>query len=141
MRELLRYLDKLEDRIRGRLSRYPIIYSLIGGAGIVLFWRGVWITADEIAKALPGSLIWLDGPISVAVSLLLLLTTGLFVSFFISDQIILSGINRDKKIVEKTESEVREEGMAIKTIQSEVETIEKEVRQMRNELSKKRSKR
>jgi hypothetical protein len=47
--QIYHYFDKLEDRIRGRLSRYPIFYSLIGGTAIVLFWRGVWITADEIS--------------------------------------------------------------------------------------------
>lgn len=130
MNRVLHYFDKLEDRIRNRLSKYPILYSLIGGAAIVLFWRGVWITADELALMLPDELIWLDGPLSVGVSVLVLLATGLFVSFFINDQIILSGVNKDKKIVEKTESEVRAEANIIKTMRTEIKHIEQEVQEM-----------
>ena len=104
-----RYFDKLEDRVRGRLSRFPIFYSLITGTAIVLFWRGVWDTADELATFLPKNIAWIDGPLSVAVSVFVLLITGLFVSFFVSDQILLSGIRKEKKLIEKTESEVKEE--------------------------------
>jgi hypothetical protein len=40
------FFDKFEDHIRTHLSRYPIVYTIIGGIAIVLFWRGVWHTAD-----------------------------------------------------------------------------------------------
>ncbi|MCC2630306.1 MAG: hypothetical protein K0S38_115 [Candidatus Paceibacter sp.] len=134
MKELIHYLDKLEDRIRSRLSRYPILYSIIGGTGIVLFWRGVWITADEIAQVIPESYSWIDGPLSVAVSLILLLVTGLFVSFFVNDQIILSGVNQDKKITEKTEIEVRKEAVIVQNIKDEVQNIENEVKEIHHAL-------
>ena len=133
-KKIFHYFDKLEDRIRGRLSRYPILYSIIGGSAVVLFWRGVWLTADGFAKSLPTSLLWLDGPLSVAVSLMVLLATGLFVSFFVTDQIILSGIRQDKKIVEKTESEVEEETKKVEKIQKEIDTIEKEVHEIHDSL-------
>jgi uncharacterized protein YlxW (UPF0749 family) len=129
-KKILHYFDKLEDRIRGRLSRYPIIYSIIGGAAIVLFWRGVWITADDIAKILPRELVWIDGPLSVAVSLIILLATGLFVSFFVSDQIIISGIKQAKRIDQKTEEEVRQEEKELKELLKEVTSIEKEVQEI-----------
>jgi uncharacterized RDD family membrane protein YckC len=119
-KKVLHYFDKLEDRIRNRLSRYPIVYSIIGGTAIVLFWRGVWITADDIAQVIPEHLVWIDGPLSVMVSVLILLATGLFVSFFVSDQIIISGMKKDKKIVEK--------------IQGEVEHIEKEIKEIHDSL-------
>jgi hypothetical protein len=134
LKKIAHYFDKLEDRIRNRLSGYPIIYSIIGGAAIVLFWRGVWITADEIALILPDHLTWLDGPISLFTSLFILLATGLFVSFFVSDQIILSGIAQDKKIVEKTEAEVREEAKLVNTIKFDVEQIERDVRDIHDAL-------
>jgi len=134
MKKVLHYLDKLEDRIRGRLSRYPIIYSVIGGVFIVVFWRGVWTTADLIATSLPQELIWIDGPLSVCVSVLILLGTGLFVSFFINDQIILSGLNKEKKIAEKTEAEVRAEATMVDKIQSEMVVIEKEIREIHDSL-------
>jgi len=109
IKNIARYFDKLEDRVRGRLSGYPILYTFIGGVAIVLFWRGVWITTDQIAYMLPHDIMWVDGLLSVAASVFILLITGLFVSFFVSDQIILSGMKREKKLVEKTETEVRQE--------------------------------
>ena len=47
-RKIVRFFDKLEDKIRGRLSHHPIFYALVGGIGVVLFWRGVWHTADDV---------------------------------------------------------------------------------------------
>lgn len=135
MKRILHYFDKLEDRIRGRLSRFPILYSIIGGTGVVLFWRGVWTTADDIAKLLPEQFVWIDGPLSVVVSLSVLLATGLFVSFFVNDQIILSGVIQDKKIVEKTESEVRAEASMVDDIRKDVEHIQREVHDLHDDLA------
>ncbi|MEI6297035.1 MAG: hypothetical protein WCO84_05330 [bacterium] len=96
------FFDKFEDYVRGFLSHYPIPYSLLGGVGIVLFWKGVWDFADRVSF-FNGEY----GPIiTIAFSVMLLLSTGLFVSFFIGDTIILSGIKKEKKLVEKTEDEV-----------------------------------
>lgn len=124
---IVRYFDKFEDRVRGRLSKYPIIYSLIGGTAIVLFWRGVWETADEIALLLPPAFVWIDGPLSVFASVVILLATGLFVSFFVSDQVILSGIRQEKKLVEKTAAEVREEESELEKVRKTVQHIEQEI--------------
>ncbi len=134
MKKFLRYFDKLEDRVRGRLSRYPIMYSIIGGTAIVLFWRGVWITTDEIAQFIPAEYIWIDGPLSVVASILILLVTGLFVSFFVTDRIIVSGLNQEKKIVEKTEEEVRAEGDRLAQMRTTLSHIEKEVEGINNKL-------
>ena len=43
---LYHFFDKLEDTVRERLSRIPIFYGIVGGVSIVLFWRGLWYTAD-----------------------------------------------------------------------------------------------
>ena len=48
-KKIIKFFDKLEDVIRGHLSRFPILYGMLAGIGIVLFWRGVWHTADEYA--------------------------------------------------------------------------------------------
>ena len=44
---------------------------------------------------------------SIIVGTLILLISGLFVSFFVGEQIIISGINEDKRIDEETEEEIR----------------------------------
>src|SRR5689334_3030025 len=99
-KSIFHFFDKLEDHIRQRLSHHPLLYALIGGLGVVMFWRGLWDVMD-IAQ-LPGWL-WL------VISLALLLLTGTFVSFFIGEQIILSGLRQEKRLDEKTEEEVEVE--------------------------------
>ncbi|MES2437212.1 MAG: hypothetical protein V4519_04360 [Patescibacteria group bacterium] len=136
LKKIVRYFDKLEDRIRGRLSRYPIIYTFIGGVGIVLFWRGVWVTTDQLSLYLPENLYWLNGVLSVAVSCLLLLMTGLFVSFFITDKIILSGLKQEKKLVEREAAELREEADEIKHLSKRFELFETILKDIKARLDK-----
>jgi hypothetical protein len=133
-KKVYKFFDRLEDRVRRRLSQYPILYTIIGGSGIVLFWRGVWITADEISLAIPPNLMWLNGPISVAVSIFILLITGLFVSFFLTDRIILSGLRQEKKLEEKTESEVRAEGNILVDLKTQVDRLEQEIKEIDNKI-------
>lgn len=116
MKGILRFFDKVEDKVRGLLSKRPIVYTFIGAVAIVLFWRGVWMIADEI--------LWLNGWWSVLISVVVLLLTGLFVSFFIGDQIILSGIRQEKKLSERTETEVESEELMLHQVKSELKTIE-----------------
>src|SRR3989344_2817391 len=102
-RSIFNFFDKFEDHIRGRLSRFPILYTLIGGVAIVLFWRGVWHTADML-QAKGGVLGFLFyEPVNLLIVLLILLATGLFVSYFIGDTILMSGLKHQKKTTDKTE--------------------------------------
>ncbi len=101
--------DKMEDHIRARLSRHPFIYTFIGGAGVVLFWRGVWHIADVFEKTSQLGA-YLFSPLgSTVLGVLVLLSTGLFVSVFIGDSIIMSGLKHDKKIIERTIDDVESE--------------------------------
>jgi len=117
MKRIARFFDKLEDRIRLALSRRPIIYTFIGGVGVVLFWRGVWLTADMLPL--------LTGPVSIFVSVAILLLTGLFVSFFIGDEIIIKGLREEKKINEQTEVEIKEEEATLRTLKKDLEEIKR----------------
>lgn len=115
-RNLIHFFDKLEDKIRARLSHHPILYAFIGGTGVVLFWKGVWETAEFFP--------FLAGLPSVLLGLLLILPTGLFVSFFIGDNIILSGYKKEKKMIDRTESELLHEIDAMEDMAKRVERIE-----------------
>lgn len=120
MKEIFHFFDKLEDHIRAVLSRHNILYAFIGGVAIVLFWRGVWMTADMMP--------FLNGPVSIFVSVVALLGTGLFVSFFIGDEIIISGIKKEKRLDEKVASEVKTELDILDDIQKQLSDIEKELK-------------
>ena len=126
-KDMFTFFDKSEDKIRGHLSRYPIIYSLVSGIAIVLFWRGIWHTADMLQSkgGILGFLFY--EPVSLVVVLVILLATGLFVSYFIGDSILLSGLRNEKKIHEKTEKEIKEEEATLKDIKNVVDELKEEV--------------
>src|SRR3989338_592275 len=124
MRKIFKFFDKLEDKVRAVLSRHPILYTLIGAIAVVLFWRGVWLTADLFP--------FLSGPTSLILSVLVLLVTGLFVSFFIGERIIISGLKQEKKLFEKTEEEVKEEAGKLTKIEEKLEEIEKDIHELKS---------
>lgn len=144
MRSIIRFFDKAEDRVRQRLSRYPIIYALFGGTGIVLFWRGVWHTFDFVIGLLfsvtfdqpvdLGDLPWWDGPVSFTLGIGILLMTGIFVSNFIGNEIIISGLRGEKKLAEKTVVEVHEEASILISMQEEIRTISQKVSNLEDQL-------
>src|SRR3990167_5669632 len=121
IKRTIHFFDRLEDHVRARLSRKPILYSLIGGVAIVLFWRGVWMLADEIG---------LSSISSIIISIVIMLMTGLFVSFFVGDRIVLSGIRQEKKVIEKTEEEIKSESVAISEVREELKLIEKGIEKL-----------
>ncbi|MDO8591060.1 MAG: hypothetical protein Q7R65_03740 [bacterium] len=137
MVKAVKFFDKLEDKTRGRLSRVPITYALIGGIAIVLFWRGIWDLADTLASQ-GGWLSFVFHPmISLLLSVIILLGSGLFVSFFIGDRIILSGLKHEKKVEEKTEAEVREEEAMLTALHTKLDHLTREVEELKSSLLKK----
>lgn len=71
IKDVVKYFDRLENKIKSKLSHYPILYAFIGGVGVVLFWRGIWHAADDIN---------MSSIISMIVGAFILLITGVFVS-------------------------------------------------------------
>jgi len=116
MKKIVKFFDKLEDKVRGKLSHYPILYAFIGGVGIVLFWRGVWHTADDLNIASFDSLI---------LGSFILLITGVFVSAFIGNKLIISGLIGEKKLTEKNLKEIETEESRLKNLQNTMNRIEK----------------
>ena len=51
--------------------------------------------------------LWWDGPLSVLIGAVVLLMSGVFVSNFIGNEIIISGLRGEKKLAERTEKEVK----------------------------------
>jgi hypothetical protein len=116
LKKTRRYFDRLEDDTRALLSRHPIPYALVGAIGIVLVWKGVWETAEMFP--------FLVGPVSFILGVGILLATGLLVSFFIGDSIIMSGYKHDKKLVEKTAKEVKSEMDILQELTQKIDRLE-----------------
>ncbi len=143
MKKILRFFDKLEDRVRMRLSHRSILYALLGGAGVVLFWRAVWHTADKLmylgmdiyekTGSVWGKVLsyFFYEPITLICTVSLLLLTGLFVSVMIGDRIILSGLKHEKKIHEKTEEDEQ-----IKLLNQKIEKLSLDIEEIKNLLKK-----
>ena len=83
-----------------------------------------------IADAIP----FLTGPVSIFVSVTILLFTGLFVSFFIGDAIIISGLRKEKRMDEKVAYEIKTELDILNNIQKRLNDIEKELKIFREEM-------
>ena len=123
MTRIARFFDRLENRIRGFLSRYPIVYGFVAGVGIVSFWRGVWETSDLLKIPALASLLF---------GFLLLLAIGVLVTEFLGNRIIISGLRGEKKLEEKTLREIEDEEMFLANLKSKVDRIEKMVEKLSN---------
>ena len=123
--KIIRFFDKLEDKIRQALSKHPLVYALIGGTAIVLFWRGVWHLADDMGLSTEASLI---------ISILIMLLTGTFVSFFIGERLLLSGLKKEKRLDEQTLEEVTKEEGRIKEMHRHLVEIRKELTEIKKKL-------
>jgi len=121
----MQFLNKIENKIRIKLSRYPILYALIGGIGVVLFWRGIWHMADDMSMA---------SGLSFIIGFVILLLTGIFVSEFIGKKLIITGLVGEKKLEEKEESEIETEEGQLKNLQNTLNKLEKKLDHMETHL-------
>lgn len=126
------------------LSHRPLLYAFIVGVGVVLFWRGVWHTADQVHEYLSYVSIsssmdahvspWWDGPFSLLIGTIILYYTRAFISSFIGNELILSGLRGEKKLNEKTEQEVRNEMRSIADIKESLKIINKNLEHLENKV-------
>lgn len=113
-KKIYKFFDLLEDRVRGRLSRTPLIYALIGAITTVSIWRGVWEVSDKLN---------ISAWVSLIGGILLAMLTGLFVSFFIGENIVISGLQHEKRTDEKTKEEIIKEEGSIDEIKKDIKEI------------------
>jgi uncharacterized membrane protein YcjF (UPF0283 family) len=128
IKSIIHFFDKLEDHIRHYLSKTPIIYAAIGGVAVVLFWRSVWELADQYD---------LSAWSSLAASIIIMMATGTFVSFFIGEQILMSGLKEEKRIDQKTENEIEEEEARLQRMVREIDQIRRDVEQIKEAVAPK----
>jgi uncharacterized membrane protein len=134
---IVRFFDKLEDKVRARLSHRSIAYAFIGGVMVVFFWRGVWHSGD-ILMHLGGFWGWFFyEPVTIIWTSAVLLLTGLFVSSFMGDRIVISGLKKEKKVTDQTEEEIKKEEDRIETLNAKLNTVIKDLAEIKDELAKK----
>ncbi|MDD5068771.1 MAG: hypothetical protein PHS53_00215 [Candidatus Pacebacteria bacterium] len=127
--------DKFEDKIRFNFSRHPVPYSLVAGVFIVLFWKGI----EDTASMFPS----ITGPHLILISVPVLLMTGVFVSFFVTDGVILSGLKKEQKVVQEAEiqikeekAEIKQEDILLKKVAEKLDEIDREVHHIEERLDK-----
>ena len=128
MEEIVKFFEKLGITIRGKLSHYPILYAFIGGTGIILFWRGVWHTADDMN---------MSSLLSLIIGFIILVIIGIFVAEFIGNKLIISGLIGEKKLTSKETGEIETEESQLKNLQSTLNRLEKKLEHIDEDLEKK----
>ncbi len=118
IKKIYKFIHHKGTKFRQELSRRPIIYAFVGSIGVVLIWRGVWMIADDLN---------MSGFWSVVLGVFISVASGLFVSFFVGDQIIIAGIKHEKRIDEKTEEEIKQEEVDLNEIKEELKEIKEEL--------------
>ena len=126
MKKLHKFLERIETRTREKLSNYPYLYALLGGIGVVLFWRGVWHIADDLSLASEASFI---------IGTIILLITGIFISEFIGKRLIISGLVGEKKLEEKETEEIETEETQLKNLQHTLSKLEEKLDHMETHLN------
>lgn len=129
IKNIIEFFDKLENKVRRKLSHYPILYAFIGGVGVVLFWRGVWHIADDMS---------VSSVLSLIIGSVMLLITGIFVSAFVGSKLIISGLVGEKKIEEKEEAELETEEMQLRNLQKTLKRVEEKLEHIDKEVEEKR---
>ena len=129
IKKIIEFFDKLENKVRRKLSHYPILYAFIGGVGVVLFWRGVWHIADDIS---------VSSVLSLIIGSIMLLITGIFVSAFVGSKLIISGLVGERKIEEKEEQELETEEMQLKNLQKTLTRVEEKLEHIDKEVEEKK---
>lgn len=119
--EVIKIYNRFEIKLRHKLSHWPILYAFIGSIGVILIWRGVWMIADNMG---------MSGLVSMALGVFISIVTGLFVSFFVGDKIIISGIKKEKRIDEKTESEIKKEEVSLSEIKKDLREIKEDIEEI-----------
>lgn len=129
IKKVVKFFDKLEDKVRGLLSHYPILYGFFGGIGVVLFWRGVWHISDDLN---------LGSIASIVLGSVILLITGVFVSTFIGNKVIISGLKGERKMEEKETKEIREEAKDLEELQDTLKNVEKKISSLEQKIDEKK---
>jgi hypothetical protein len=125
------------------LQRHPLLYAFVGGVGVILFWRGVWHLMDFFALVFLSSndrmttIDWssgVDSCVSLVLGAFLLLSTGLFVSEFLSGHVLMKDVKKEEELTKKTEEGVEKESSELPFIEKDLRHIEAEIKDLEDHV-------
>lgn len=129
-KKTISFFKRLGNKIRSRLGSRPVLYAVIAAIGIVLLWRGIWMIADDIG---------VSGWMSAAAGSAVLLITGVFVSAFIGNRVLLTSLGDQKKMSRQEqkcmELDLKHEHEAIDAISESLEDIKEDISSMKQKLN------
>ena len=67
---------------------------------------------------------------STVIGAIILLSTGVLVSYFIGDKILISGIKGEKKIIEKTREEIEDDDVQLKNIDKKIDDLRSSIEKL-----------
>jgi len=146
MKALFIFLKTTGKKLQRALRRHPLVYAFVGGVGIVLFWRGVWYLTDFLVFAILvprdqlGAIDWtggIDGGISLVLGIALLLSTGLFVSEFLSGQVLMAEGKEEERLAKETEEGIKKESSELPSIEEGLQHIEEEIKNLKDQARRK----
>ncbi|HCC83222.1 TPA: hypothetical protein DEP96_00030 [Candidatus Uhrbacteria bacterium] len=146
-------ITSLVLRSKTWLSHHPLFYALLGGTGVVLFWRGAWHTVDYLmliaqnysAQTAQTSIdlannLWWDGPLSLVVGSLILLFTGAFVSSLIGNEIIISGLRTEQRQLTRNDDALHNEARELEDLRQVLANLTAKIEHLADHQTKKTKK-
>jgi len=125
MKNLTNIFLKIEDKSRNYFEKFPFFHAFFAGIGVVLFWRGVWETAD---------LFGIKPNVSICLGILILIIIGLFLQTFVGNTIIIKKVESEKKMEKKTETDIKKvqqevgvEEISLELLAKKLESIESKI--------------
>jgi len=123
---------KIEEKARAYFEHRPFIHAFLAGVGVILFWRGVWEVADRA-----GIFYWW----SILLGVVILIAIGLFVHTFVGNAIIIKKVESEKRIDQKTETDIKKvekeigvEEITLEHLAKKLESIESKLENLNKKI-------
>lgn len=87
MKKVIELLNKVEEKFRNALRRYPVAYTFVGGVSGAVFLWGVWSIVDSIFAQFNNLNNWITGGVSITVAVVFFSVFSLIFSFVVAEKV------------------------------------------------------
>ena len=116
---------RVEEKTRAYFQRFPFMHAFLAGVGVVLFWRGVWHSADEV---------FLSSGWSMVLGSFILIIVGVFAQTFVGNMIIIKNVEGEKRLEQKTKADVKKVGEEVQVEKVSLELLAKKLESIEAKL-------